>query len=123
MKKLPLLMALAAAVLAVILGTLMASTTSHQVVLTWTASTSTGIEGYNVYRVAGDCPAPPTIPTGGTLLNTTGPVTTTTYTDASPLTGAACYYVQTVGSTGSLSLESNDSDVPAPASNLTAAGE
>ena len=60
---------------------------SHSADLTWTPSISTGIVGYDVYRGSAS---------GGpyTLL-TTAPVTTTSYSDDSVLSGQTYYYVLT----------------------------
>jgi chitinase len=69
-------------------GSIMApAAVSHYVTLTWTASTTSGVTGYNVYRSA---------TSGGpyTKLTTTA-VTGTTYTDSSVTAGATYYYVAT----------------------------
>jgi hypothetical protein len=61
---------------------------SHYVVLSWTASTTPGVIGYNVYRGT---------TSGGpysTRLNSS-PVTATTYTDDTVQAGATYYYVAT----------------------------
>ena len=68
---------------------LTAQTTTRQVVLSWTASTSTGISGYNVYRG--------TATNGPFTLLTTTPVTAVTYTDAGAVVGSTyTYQVTTV---------------------------
>jgi hypothetical protein len=60
---------------------------SHYVVLSWTASTTPGVIGYNVYRGT---------TSGGpySKLNSS-PVTGTTYTDDTVQAGATYYYVGT----------------------------
>jgi len=60
----------------------------HTATVTWTNSVDT--PQTNVYRGAGQCPT--SAPTGFTKLNST-PVTSGTFTDASPLLGLSCYYV------------------------------
>lgn len=59
----------------------------HFVYLTWVASNSTGVVGYNIYR--GTSP-------GGessTPVNTGGPVATTSFTDSTAVSGTKYYYV------------------------------
>src|SRR5215472_16701480 len=90
-------------------GSIMAPVTpSHSVTLAWTASTSSGVTGYNVYRSA---------TTGGpyTKLTTTA-VTGTTYTDASVTAGATYYYVATalVGASESGYSNQASATVPTP---------
>ena len=60
---------------------------AHYVSLTWTASVSSNIAGYKIYRAT---------VSGGpyTLLNST-PVTGTSYTDSSVTAGQTYYYVTT----------------------------
>lgn len=58
----------------------------HFISLNWTASTSTGVTGYNIYR--GTSP-------GGessTPLNTAGPVSGTSFTDTTAVAGVTYYY-------------------------------
>lgn len=81
----------------------------HSVTLTWVASTSTGIAGYNVYSGTAS---------GGpyTMLNSSL-VTSTTYTDSTVQAGQTYYYVTTA--VDSQSVESTDSNqatavVPSP---------
>ncbi len=62
------------------------ATQSHSVVLTWAASTSSGVTGYNVYR--GSSSSGPY-----TLTSSAGPGTT--YTDATVQSGQTYYYVVT----------------------------
>jgi hypothetical protein len=62
--------------------------TSHYVVLSWTASTTPGVIGYNIYRgTTSGGPYP-------TKLNSS-PVTGTTYTDNTVQAGETYYYVAT----------------------------
>ena len=78
--------------------------TSHSVSLTWTASASTGVVGYYVYRGAAS---------GGpyTKLNATA-VAATNYTDSAVASGQTYYYVATaVDGTGTESVYS--ASVPA----------
>jgi hypothetical protein len=78
----------------------------HSASLSWTASSDAAANptlGYNVYRLAGACPASGT--TGFTKLNTS-PVTTTTFSDASVGLGSFCYYV-TATLNGAESVPSN----------------
>jgi fibronectin type 3 domain-containing protein len=92
-------------------GSLMQSASpSHSVTLTWTASTTSGVTGYNVYRSA---------TTGGPytkLTSTALGATTTTYTDSSVIAGATYYYVATalVGSTESGYSTQASAAVPTP---------
>jgi len=57
---------------------------SHTVVLGWTASTSSGVVGYNVYRS--------TTLNGALAKLNTGPVTVLTFSDATIQAGATYYY-------------------------------
>jgi hypothetical protein len=78
----------------------------HSASLSWTASSDAAANptlGYNVYRLAGACPASGT--NGFTKLNTS-PVTTTTFSDASVGLGSFCYYV-TATLNGAESVPSN----------------
>ena len=75
MKRLLLLLAFTAA---------MAFGQTRAVVLTWTASTSTGITGYNVSRG--------TSTTGPFTLLTASPVTVATYTDSTAAIGSTYTY-------------------------------
>jgi hypothetical protein len=81
----------------------------HTAALTWVASTSAGVAGYNVYRGT---------VSGGpyTLVNST-PVAAVTYTDSGVAAGTTYYYVvRSVGSDGSLSAASSQvtASVPTP---------
>jgi hypothetical protein len=88
-------------VIGLILGLAGAATlaqAAHQVVLTWVASTST-VTGYNVYRLAGVCPASVSMPAFTKL--TTTPVTTLTYTDTAVTAGSTyCYAITSVATGG-----------------------
>jgi hypothetical protein len=68
--------------------TTLSGTGTHDVILTWTASVTSGVAGYYVYRgttSGGE---------GATALNST-PITGTTYCDASVQAGATYYYTVT----------------------------
>jgi hypothetical protein len=80
---------------------------NHSVSLTWTASTSAGIAGYNVYRGT---------TSGGpyTILNT-GLVSTTSYADSGVSAGQTYYYVTKAQDTsGDLSGYSNEAPATIP---------
>lgn len=82
----------------------------HAVSLTWTASTSPGVTGYNVYRgtVSGG-------PYSDQLTST--PIAATSYTDTTVVAGQTYYYVTTaVGTGGENSVYSNQAvaTVPSP---------
>jgi hypothetical protein len=66
----------------------LSGTGAHDVILTWTASTTSGVAGYNVYRgtIKGGESATPLNPT---------PIAGTTLTDSNVLAGQAYYYVVT----------------------------
>lgn len=81
---------------------------SHSVVLTWDASTSPDVVGYNVYRSG---------VSGGpyTELNGSLPVAGLTYTDTAVLAGQTYYYVVTaVDSEGIESAYSNEASASVP---------
>jgi hypothetical protein len=59
----------------------------HSIILTWGASTSSGVVGYNVYRG--------TVSGGPYTLVTTSPVAITSYTDTTGQQGQTYYYVVT----------------------------
>jgi hypothetical protein len=84
--------------------------TCYPVVLTWTASTSSNVTGYNVYRST-------TSGSGYVLLNSS-PITGTTYTDGTSQPGQTYYYVATsVDSSGAQSAYSNPpiaATIPSP---------
>ena len=83
-------------------------TTSHSVTLTWTASTTTGVTGYNVYRS--------TSSSGPYTKLTSTAVSGTTYTDSSVTAGATYYYVATalVGTNESGYSNQASATVPTP---------
>lgn len=96
---------------------MIATTTAHSVTLTWTASTSTGITGYNVYRnttTTNSCSLTEAFLVGvGNVL---------TYTDTAVTNGASyCYYV-TALSSGGESAPSNEAlaQIPTPPAPPTA---
>jgi fibronectin type 3 domain-containing protein len=68
--------------------------TSHSAALNWTASSSSNIAGYNIYR---------STTSGGsyTKLNTS-PVVPTSYTDSTVQAGVTYYYVATAVNTDSI---------------------
>jgi trimeric autotransporter adhesin len=80
------------------------------VILSWSASTSSGIVGYNVYRgttSGGE---------GSTPLNST-PITGTTYVDANVTPGRTYYhFLKSVASDGELSAPSSETEATVPAS-------
>jgi hypothetical protein len=78
----------------------------HSASLAWTASSDAAANptiGYNVYRLAGACPATGTA--GFTKLTAT-PLTTTTFADTTVGLGTFCYYV-TATLNGAESVPSN----------------
>ena len=70
---------------------------AHSVTLTWTASTSPNIAGYNIYRGTTSLSGP-----YPTLVNS-ALITTTTFIDTSVVAGQTYYYVATAVNTGSVS--------------------
>jgi hypothetical protein len=69
----------------------------HSVALSWPASVSTGVTGYNVYRFVGACPAQVTLNTFTKLTNTGS---TLAYTDTSVTAGSIyCYVITAVNAT------------------------
>jgi fibronectin type 3 domain-containing protein len=80
---------------------------SHSVSLTWTASVSPNISGYNVFRST-------TSGTGYVQINT-GLVTTTSYTDSNVTAGQTYYYVTTaVDTSNNQSGYSNQAQATVP---------
>lgn len=65
---------------------------AHSVSLAWTASTDGGVS-YNVYRLAGACPAAGT--TGFSKITAT-PLAATTFIDSTVAPGTYCYYATAV---------------------------
>jgi fibronectin type 3 domain-containing protein len=92
-------------------GSIMApATSSHYVTLTWTASTTSGVTGYNVYR--SNTTGEPYTKLTSTALG----ATTATYTDSSVIAGTTYYYAATalVGSTESGYSTQASATVPTP---------
>lgn len=90
---------------------------AHSISLSWTASTDAGAT-YNVYRLAGACPA---TGTAGFTKLTAAPVTGTAYSDGTVTPGTYCYYA-TSELSGAESIPSNLVSVvilPAPPTSLT----
>jgi hypothetical protein len=88
-------------------GTGQAAATQHSVLLSWDASVSSGLSGYNVYRAT---------LSGGystTPLNT-APVTTLTYTDSTVTSGDQYFYVVTAVDGSEASSDSNEVSVSIP---------
>lgn len=89
----------------------LSGTGTHDVILTWTASASSGVAGYNVYRGT---------TSGGestTPLNSS-PITGTTYADTNVQAGQAYYYMVTAlsssGTTQSVDSSEASATVPSP---------
>ena len=82
--------------------------TSHSVTLNWSASTSSNVNGYHVYRGA---------TSGGSYTKiTSSPVAATTYTDNNVLAGQTYYYVATaVDINNNESTYSNEAQATVPA--------
>jgi hypothetical protein len=85
---------------------------AHQVQLSWNADPDASV-GYNVYRgtAAGE----------ETTLLTATPITTTTFTDSTPIVGDNFYVVKAVAAGGVLALPSNEVSaviLPAPVTGL-----
>jgi hypothetical protein len=74
--------------------------TPHSVELSWTASTSAGVIGYNLYRAA--------IPGGPYVMLNTSPIVATTYIDSGVISGQTYFY--TVAAINSTNNESTYSD-------------
>jgi fibronectin type 3 domain-containing protein len=82
----------------------------HQVVLNWTASVTSGVVGYDVYRGTAS---------GGPYVQiNSGNVTATTYTDLTVIAGQTYYYVVTsiASDDSTQSVNSNEchSTIPTP---------
>jgi hypothetical protein len=87
----------------------LSGTGTHDVILTWTASVTSGVMGYNVYRGTAS---------GGetsTPLNST-PINGTTYTDENVTAGASYYYVVTAVASNNVtqSADSNETSATVP---------
>jgi titin len=78
----------------------------HDVILSWTASTTTGVVGYNVYRgtTSGGESATP--------LNSS-PVNGTTYTDTTVQAGQTYYYVVTAVASNDVTQSADSNEVSA----------
>ena len=88
-------------------ATISLSGESHTVLLSWTASTSSGVTGYYVYRA--------TSSGSYTKVNPSSPVTTTQYTDTTVQAATSySYEVTAVDSSGAESSLSNPSTVSVP---------
>ena len=74
------------------------SAQTHQAVLSWAASPSTGVTGYNVYKITGACPASPSLSAFTKLNSTTA--TVLTFTDTAVTAGSVYCYAVTAFSTG-----------------------
>jgi hypothetical protein len=86
----------------------LSGTGTHDVTLSWTASSSSGVVGYNVYRGTAS---------GGESSTplTSSPVTATTFTDSNVTAGQIYYYVVTaVTSSDSQSADSTETSVTVP---------
>ena len=75
--------------------------------LSWNPSSSSGVTGYNVFR-AGTSGA-----YGSTPLNS-GPVSGTTYADASVTAGQTYFYIVTTVGSGASSVASNEVEATIP---------
>ena len=79
---------------------------SHSVSLSWKASTSKGVTGYNVYRG---------LTSGGPyVLLTAAPIAGTSYTDDAVNAGTTYYYVTTAVASGKQSGDSNQASAKVP---------
>jgi fibronectin type 3 domain-containing protein len=84
----------------------LSGTGAHDVILTWTASTTSGVAGYNFYRGTtsrGESTTP---------LNPT-PIAGTTFTDSNVLAGQAYYYVVTAVAANGTEQSPGSSEVSA----------
>ena len=68
-------------------STAVTTTIPHSVVLSWKASTSTNLKGYNVYRAS--------VAGGAFTKLTASPMATTAYADSTVASGRTYYYVTT----------------------------
>jgi hypothetical protein len=90
----------------------LSGTGTHDVIVSWTGSSTSGVVGYNVYRGTSS---------GGenlsSPLNGSAPINGTTYADANVTAGSTYYYVVTaVGSGGVQSADSNEANATVPTS-------
>ena len=80
---------------------------SHSVVLTWAASTSSGVVGYNIYRS--------TVSGGPYVILDSALVSADTYTDSTVQSGTTyCYVVRSVDNTGAESVNSSQVQATIP---------
>jgi Cep192 domain 4/Abnormal spindle-like microcephaly-assoc'd, ASPM-SPD-2-Hydin/HYDIN/CFA65/VesB-like, Ig-like domain len=80
---------------------------SHSVALTWTASTSSGVVGYNIYRS--------TVSGGPYVILDSAAVSADTYTDSSVQSGTTYFYVvRSVDNTGAESVNSSQVQATIP---------
>jgi hypothetical protein len=92
--------------------------TAYSVAVSWTASTSPNISGYNVYRATASGGESGTTPINGTSL-----VAGLTYTDSNVTPGTTYYYAVTaVNSTGVQSALSAEASAAIPALPLPPSG-
>jgi hypothetical protein len=80
---------------------------SHSVLLTWDASITSGVSGYNVFRATSSGGY------GTTPLNS-APVSTMTFTDTTVASGQSYFYVVTAVDAGEASSDSNEVSVSIP---------
>jgi len=86
----------------------LSGTGTHDVILTWSASASSGVSGYNVFRSTASGQE------GTTPLNSS-PIAGTTFTDSNVTSGQTyCYMVTAVGSSGTSSTDSSEASVTVP---------
>jgi fibronectin type 3 domain-containing protein len=87
---------------------------THDVILSWTASTTSGVVGYNVYRgttSGGESTTPlNSSPVAAGCTSTT----TCTYTDATVVTGTTYYYTVTAVASNDVTQSANSNQVSAP---------
>jgi hypothetical protein len=83
------------------------ATSLHTVLLTWDASVTAGVSGYNVYRAGSSGGY------GTTPLNST-PIPTLTFTDTAVVSGQSYFYVVTAVDAGQASSDSNEVSVSIP---------
>ena len=84
---------------------------SHNVQLSWTASTSANVAGYNVYRIASSSQTPPSPPYPKVNSSL---VSETSYTDTSVVAGQYYYYATAVDTSSAESAPSNTAPAVVP---------
>jgi fibronectin type 3 domain-containing protein len=82
-------------------GQAAAPPTSHSVALSWTPSVTTGVNGYNIYRAT-------TSGGYGTIPLNPSPVSGSTYTDTTVVSGQTYFYVAAAVDAGVESTDSNE---------------